>query len=307
MARCKRIRRCEVSPDVWLAHRKQRKKVASAKWYAQKKQREIDEENQLRWQLEQEYRAKQARSVWTPTMQAYHRAALDHIYRGYPVRPEAVPPLQWVAWADMVEEQLRASETTANGLWDHIPWDHPDFRKCLRQLGMREARWNASRTSHPRERATSISSAADAKRADHMRNHAMSSSLTTCSVLGVVFAGLAQRGLHHHWPWVLAQMNHVFQPSNTNDHNAAYPLAHRMPPSQKPTQKTQHILDWIQQYVFPEPTSTDASSSSVALDHSDSEDEDLDDDQLDYLHDTFGIRTGYGSDDSSHLDQQPLA
>lgn len=294
------MRQENVTPEVWQAHRKLRKKIASAKWYAQKKKREIQEENRLRRELEAQYQAKQSAYLWTPEMRAYQRAVVDHIHRGYPVRPSDVPPLQWSAWADVVEEHLLRTETESKRLWHHIPWADPEFRKTLRQLGMREARWKAART----ERADSISSAASDKRRAQSRSQATSSSLWlwTCSVPGVVFAGLVRQGRTTEWPRVIDQMIQVFHPSNPTDQSNPWPVAQTIPPNQKPTQKTHHdpddmlpdtregLIRWIQNTVFPEPP--------VALDCLGDYDTDSSLD-TDVLNDAFGESPGYVSDDTT--------
>ena len=302
MARCKRIRRSEVSPEEWIAHRKSRKKIASAKWYAHKKKREIREEHTLRQQLEEQLRAATSEYLWTPTMRAYHRAVVDHVYRGYPVRPPEVPALQWSAWADTVEEHLRWSKDVCNGLWSHIPWEDFDFQKCLRQLGMREAREKASRV----DTAASMSSAASCKRWAHSRNHTTSfcPTLWSCSVPGVVLAGLVRQGRAADGPRVMRQMIHVFHPSNTTDHQSPCPVQQRRPPTQKPNPKLIQPMDhdreslrqWIQRTAFPAPL------HPVSLDHSESSCSSLD---SDFIHDAFGRSPGDVADDSRSNPDEP--
>lgn len=142
-----RLRKAETPADVWLAHRKLRKKIASAKWYAKKKKREIREQNQRRKELEAEYQAKQAALPWiwtSPLQRAYWRCVVEHHVRGYPPRPTDMDPHTWLRdWVDVVEDRIR---TTRQELQDvewarYVPWDdHMGFTKVLRQLGIRSLR-----------------------------------------------------------------------------------------------------------------------------------------------------------------------
>lgn len=119
--------------DVWIRHRKLCKKRASAKWYLKKKQREIQEQNQARQQLEAEYQQRLQRPRFSLLDQCYHRAVLAHRCFGYPVRPDTVSVWLWDYWKDTVEAQLQDLRDTFPG-W---PWSFPICR-ALRQLGMRE-------------------------------------------------------------------------------------------------------------------------------------------------------------------------
>lgn len=140
----KRLRKTETTPEEWQAHRKLRKKIASAKWYAKKKKREIAEENQLRHQLEEAYQATKPVYLWTPLQRAYWRCALDHHVRGYPVRPDSVEPFTWCRWVDEVEAQIQRTRVKLQDVaWArHVPWDEDDLSvlRTLRQLGLREVR-----------------------------------------------------------------------------------------------------------------------------------------------------------------------
>lgn len=138
------MKRSSVSPEEWTRHRKIRKKIASAKWYAHKKQREIEEENTHRRRLEEERRQEEEcrrglvwpdardRCLWT--------AVVAHHCEGYPVRPLHHCPLQWAAWRDEIEEDLRHLRERVD---THFPdlgiWMRETFvLKIFRQLGLRE-------------------------------------------------------------------------------------------------------------------------------------------------------------------------
>lgn len=140
------MKKSSVSPEEWIRHRKLRKKIASAKWYAQKKQREIDEQNTHREQLEREHAHRQAESghlIWPdPVRRAEWYGVVAHHSHGYPVRPPEVDPLRWRTWVERIEadvEELCTRATQANpawGTWLGYTW----IRKIFRQLGIRECR-----------------------------------------------------------------------------------------------------------------------------------------------------------------------
>lgn len=141
-----RLKKAETDPEVWLAHRKLRKKIASAKWYAKKKKREIQEQNEARRELEAQYQAKlQAQPyLWSLRDRAYWGAVLHHHIRGYPVRPDSVDPIEWCHWIEIVEARIRQTRDVElrDVAWArYVPWDDDlGFTKILRQLGLREVR-----------------------------------------------------------------------------------------------------------------------------------------------------------------------
>lgn len=139
-----RLKKSQTSPEVWLAHRKLCKKIASAKWYAKKKKREIQEEHAHRKQLEAAYQQKKATVpyLWTDALnRAYWRCVVEHHVRGYPVRPPNADPYEWCHQVDLVESAIQATRERLRGVkWaQHVPWDDDlGFVKILRQLGWRQ-------------------------------------------------------------------------------------------------------------------------------------------------------------------------
>ena len=141
-----RLRRHAVTSAEWMRHRKLLKKIASARWYAKKKKREIQEQRQKRQQLEAERRQREAVArglLWPDTIQsATWYAVAAHHARGYPVLPRGQCPLQWRSWCERIDEALRdlrrktarCEPTLVAGL------DDPRTLKVLRQLAIRECR-----------------------------------------------------------------------------------------------------------------------------------------------------------------------
>lgn len=245
MARAPRLRKQDTDPDVWQAHRKLRKKLASAKWYAKKKEREIREQRVHRRVLEanlrdQERAAQEILRLHEARQQAYWRCVVGHHVHHYPVRPESVEPEVWCLWIDEVEAQL---ERTRNELrtmtWsNHVPWedDVPGFTKILRQLGMRELR-----AGTPVEERW------------------------MCGIWGVLLAGCIRRygGPLTGMPVWLAIRKAVCQtktvhPTHMHSNHHTHPVhPPTAAPSTTPIQNDHHIdilrhwQRWIEFYVFP--------------------------------------------------------
>lgn len=137
-----RLRKADTPPEIWTAHRKLRKKIASAKWYAKKKKREIREQNRHRRELEAALQQSTHPWIWVDAWnRAYWRCVVEHHVRGYPPRSEDVDPHTYLQRVDAVEERIR---TTRHQLrheeWArYVPWDDDlGFVRILRQLGWRD-------------------------------------------------------------------------------------------------------------------------------------------------------------------------
>lgn len=132
----KRLRQKQCTPEEWVRHRKLRKKIASAKWYLKKKKAIIAVENDLRCRLEEEYQQRRQQPIWDPLNFAYWKCVTDHLYRGYPVRPEHVSPIDWTYATSLVEESLQRLKHE-NPWRGRMQWDHKKER-MFRQLCLRE-------------------------------------------------------------------------------------------------------------------------------------------------------------------------
>jgi hypothetical protein len=243
-----RMKQKNVTPEEWVRHRKLRKKLASAKWYAKKKKKEIEEENTLRLELEFQRAEKERLKegwIWEdPRDRAYARAVADHLYRGYPVRPEHVDPLEWSAMADVLEEALAA--TRQRSTWQNVPWNDFLFMKCLRQLGMRELL----------QKSSSSSSSSSSSNNNQYNN--IHKSIELASEYGVVVAGLWVRTMGEYWPEVKRAIHQVQTMPTTNQYMDTNPTTpHSHPPMENPTKsqwyhKSNIVLhEWIQRFVFP--------------------------------------------------------
>lgn len=146
------MRQTSVSPEEWVRHRKLRKKIASAKWYARRKQREIDEQNEHRRHLEERLVAHSGTFSWPdPERRAEWHAVVAHHCLGYPPRDMAVSAVQWRAWVERIEREIRHLRETAvecEPTWGH--WLEQTFVcKILRQMALRECRGRWPPNTHP--------------------------------------------------------------------------------------------------------------------------------------------------------------
>lgn len=142
------MKRKSVTAEEWIRHRKLRKKIASAKWYAHKKEREIEEQNLHRHQLEQQLREQREQTggfIW-PDAQRRDEwyAVVTHLAWGYPARRVASEPAHlWRQWGGRIESDIdRLRETTREAFGDvRDRWlDQTWVLKIIRQMAIRECR-----------------------------------------------------------------------------------------------------------------------------------------------------------------------
>ena len=262
--RCQRLCKSDTPPEVWLAHRKERKKIASARWYAKKKRREIREENALRQTLEMQYQAQRASQppyvFWrTPEDRWYWQSLLDHAVRGYPVRPDSVPAEQWCTWTSTVESQLQSTRQRLRGaVWQGVPWDDRFFTKILRQLGIRELRSAPQQPSRPStNRTTSNTSQQPASVPGSVSSSSAPRALWTCGPWGVLFAGLVRRGLPLGWWPQIIRVTYQL-PIHTDPANQTNPMLRHV----------HHSAAWTSPTASPSPHHTPHPNAHTE-DHSD--------------------------------------
>lgn len=224
-----------MSEAEWIQHRKLRKKIASAKWYAKKKKAEIHEENELRARLAETLLPPPDAPVWTDrTVFAHWHASLDHHLRGYPMRPTEVPVVEWVHGTrcieDWLERRLRRVGERGCDASVHIPWDCTTFGRCWRALAVGE--WMQ----------------AWRQRRDHQGWLGW-----TLSVVGAAFVAWQLRHRHRtdavgqdgcpigggvSWAQVARAITQVATISSMVDQIQPPPPPHSSPPNQNPTRNT---------------------------------------------------------------------
>lgn len=136
------MRQSAVSPEEWIRHRKLRKKIASAKWYAHKKQREIDDQREHRKRLATELLVPLSAYTWDERSRAEWFGVVAHHSWGYPSRRDDENPIQWRRWVEEVERDIvRLTEGAADvdGTWG-LRMHDTFVRKIFRQLAIRELR-----------------------------------------------------------------------------------------------------------------------------------------------------------------------
>lgn len=130
-----RLRKKDTPPDQWIAHRKLRKKIASAKWYASKKKELIHQQRELQKELEAAYQLRRQQRLWTPDQFAYWRAVREHHYHGFPVRPMDIPVHDWIQLIDLTYAAMaRMLEAQQDQSW----LAHPERRRVLKRLAFAE-------------------------------------------------------------------------------------------------------------------------------------------------------------------------
>lgn len=265
-----RVRRCEVTTDTWIKHRKLRKKVASAKWYATKRQSELRQQREHRSVLAADLQdLLNPDAPWNRIHSLYEWAHWSHPLRDYrqllDVRQHPHAPYL-MAIRSQIETETRP---LMDSIWQHIPWDLPLFRERLVRLSwMQYLRHHPSgppplATVVPGGPATEVDAPLCAFAVPPSSSDSSSTStgawgsVWMASVPGVLFVALSLRyhprrmhRLHPEflqcWRWLAQSLHHIYHPSNPKD-IAPHPLAvhpdanTNQPPNQTPIQKLAHI------------------------------------------------------------------
>lgn len=220
----KRVRRSDVTPEDWLTHRKLRKKIASAKWYAKKKQTEIEEEHRVRAELAEKLLPKPEDPIWKdPDVYAHWHASLDYECRGFPLRPSKCPVQDWIRGTHYIQDWLvrilpLSGDRGCDGT--HIPWNSARFGRVWRRVAMGE--WMES-----------------------LRTPGRTFLGWTVSVVGAAFVAwqLQQAHLSFEWREVARAIHHVVTTNTMNVQTHPIPVPHNSPPNQNPTKKEDRTID----------------------------------------------------------------
>lgn len=233
------MKRKDVTPDVWLAHRKERKKIASAKWYAAKKRAEIREQHQKRRELEAQLQAEKKTYIWSDEERASWRCVLDNIHRQWPCRPAHISALVWCELMDLTQECVDRM---------HIDWStRPRQLEAARHLCMRELRqcYEAgagldSIRARIRSRSSPVAHQSVDSTASHSSWENIAAKLTggwfpfVCTGVGLLFLQLAVLGQVRHWPGLVHHMYSVQQTTTASDQQNGDSPPHTSPPHQNP-------------------------------------------------------------------------
>lgn len=102
----KRLRKKETPPDVWIAHKKARKKIASAKWYARIQSVRVHnrKETQIQQKEREETERKEREQKFSHDM---FECRWQHHVNHWPPRPPDIPAADWVALLKLAEQSLQ--------------------------------------------------------------------------------------------------------------------------------------------------------------------------------------------------------
>lgn len=101
------MKKKDTPPDVWIAHKKARKKIASAKWYAKVQAvRVADRNEEYQKEKEKEQRKREKLSRLTPIDQLMFDCRWQHQVHGWPCRPEDIPAVDWLALIRMGKRSM---------------------------------------------------------------------------------------------------------------------------------------------------------------------------------------------------------
>lgn len=240
----KRLKKKNTPPEVWIAHRKARKKVASAKWYAKKKKDEIKQQNTKRQQLEQLHQERLRIPLWTHTQFCEWRSATEYHNHGWPIRPVDLSPVDWCTLLDLGYEAMERipSSYTQNPL-ERLSLQQMCMRELLmhyRSHGLPATCDRVHRTSvMARDTNSSRSNDSTSPIWERARNALVSQWFPmVCSELGLLFLHVVSLQQTHRWRALcqyLRNRTHWTEqiPSTTRTHNEQPP--HSIPPTQNPT------------------------------------------------------------------------
>lgn len=218
--RPRRMRKSQTDPAVWIAHKKQRKKIASAKWYATKMQR-IREKHRIRLEQKQKrlYRNVPGHPLYNPseTERADLQCRMEHRVNGWPPRVPTIAPEQWLEILQLAKESVDAMQLD--------PATEPEKIRICRGLCVEEIKrqcleWNQSmdrvreRCQHP----TSLDPNREYSWTDRcLWTLTKGMFPTVCTSVGLVFVNLVMMGKQHWWPAVVRHLydNQITDPNHT--------------------------------------------------------------------------------------------
>lgn len=240
----RRLSKKSTPPDVWKAHRKLRKKIASAKWYAKKKKGIVEQQEALQTALYEAHRDRQRRRLWTLEQFQYWRCATEHALHDFPVRPTSIPPAEWLELIDLTYAAMaRMEEAHQDTSWytreRKRTLKHLALAELLRERTMRSM--PACRKKNPVNEQTSI-----------WKRWTAGIVPSVCTTLGWMLTGMVTLGIHAtHWPWFCRTLHEKFPEPHPHvwlDEDIQHlnrELDRLCSPDATPTQRTMDELDSI--------------------------------------------------------------
>jgi hypothetical protein len=260
------MRKSRTPPDEWIAHRKLRKKIASARWYLKKKQLERREE----FDREQYLRAQNRKlcdgscPIWTPEQLAQWRCTTSFMFHGWPKCPASCSPVHWCELMDIAQAAIQSVQTLALYPWS-IRKSHLVQRLTMAELY--EAYVQADRSTaciHSRANA-SLSCSHSLRDNEHVACLDVESTPsnvlrrilcgdwfpTVCTGVGLLFVQVALLGQLHRWSSMCRHMYQVYMTNTTSDQYIVPNPPQTSPPIQNPMQNAclqdPMVQQWIQE------------------------------------------------------------
>lgn len=238
------MKKKETPADVWVIHRKLRKKIASARWYAKKKKSELHVQRQRRTALEQQWKDQMQQAIWTVEQFSEWRCVCTHMFHGWPVCPPSTPAVDWCRLMDLAELSIqRMGQNTTKG------WSKRKMKLC-RHLVMKElCEWYRDHgcdveSVHSRIKDRNWSNSQGVNSSGSSSSSSNSSSAFRlcggwfpfiCTDVGMVFLQLAVLGQVHRWPDICRLMYQVASVKTMQDvHTMGDRHRHTKPPIQNP-------------------------------------------------------------------------
>lgn len=265
------MKKRETSPSTWAAHRKARKKIASAKWYAKKKKKEIKEQNMKRKELNNKIQEKMCQRIWTEQQYWEWRSVLAYHAHWWPMRPHDIPARDWCCLLDWADSSVRnilsrmgmANTAATSKVIVTKQLCMRELAECYRTHGLEEV---SARIVAERKVEGSSS------QWEHIASQLSQSAFPVATTpVGMLFVQLFCMGQSHRWAEVCRGLyqTHVIPPSTTSVQTHGANPPHTMPPSQKPTVKTVELESRIQQ-MWQQLLREEEDASRMEHDHSNS-------------------------------------
>ena len=221
------MKKKETTPDVWITHRKLRKKIASARWYAKKKKMELHVQRQRRIALEQQWKNQMQQAIWSSEQFAEWRCVCAHMFHGWPACPITIGAVDWCRLMDLAEMSIqRMGENTTKN------WSKRKMKLC-RHLVLKElCEWYRDHAcdvdsvhSRMKDRNWSNSHRVNSSSSSSSSSSSVSSASRLCggwfpflcTDVGMVFLQLAVLGQVHRWPDVCRLMYQVAVAANDSN------------------------------------------------------------------------------------------
>lgn len=283
--KARRLRKRDTPPDVWKAHRKLRKKIASAKWYAKKKKVLNAKQEELQTALDEAHRQRQRQRLWTTEQFQFWRCSTEHHLHDFPVRPRDIPPGEWLHMID----QTYAAMARMLDAHEDVSWYTRERKRILKGLAMGELM--NERRMHVSTSAISPKTSSSSSMWNRWTGGIVPS---ICSTLGWMITGMITAGIYKsHYPALCQYLQTRDPPSPIATPNTLHMQHHVWL-----DEDIQHLKRELDRLCTPGDTTLTADSTDQNMDELESIPSSLDS----FLNDTFAD-IGYRNTDSQSCEK----